>query len=119
MKEPDYVMKIMATGGVLEEDDSCKETFCGSGNARTRFKYKKPFDWHFCYLHTVDDHNNLCHALPSLDNTWVTQRWEIRVFAFLLRITEVNTYLACKYFVWLGVLKQVPTLVDFHRKFSI
>jgi hypothetical protein len=25
MKEHDYVMKIMATGGVLEEDDTCRE----------------------------------------------------------------------------------------------
>ena len=24
MKEPDYVVKIMATGGVLEEDDTCR-----------------------------------------------------------------------------------------------
>ena len=48
----------------------------------------------------------------------MTQRWEIRVFAFLLAITEVNTYLAYKYFVWPGVLEQIPTLVEFRRKFS-
>jgi len=58
------------------------------------------------------------NALPSMEDTWMTQRWEIRVFAFLLAITEVNTYLACKYFVWSGVLEQIPTLVEFHRKFS-
>ena len=111
-------MKIMATGGVLEEDDTCRETFRNSGDTRTTFKYKKPFDWHFRYRHSVDDHNNLRHALPSLEDTWVTQRWEIRVFAFLLAITEVNTYLACKYFVWTGLLDQVPTFVEFRRRFS-
>ncbi len=44
MKEPDYVMKIMATCGVLEEDDNCRETFRNSGDTRITFKYKKPFD---------------------------------------------------------------------------
>ncbi len=92
--------------------------FRNSGDTRTTFKYKKPFDWHFRYRHSVDDHNNLRHALPSLEDTWVTQRWEIRVFAFLLAITEVNTYLACKYFVWTGLLDQMPMPVKFHRKFS-
>ena len=32
--------------------------------------------------------------------------------------TEVNTYLACKYFVWPGVLEQMPMLVEFRHKFS-
>ena len=44
MKEPDYVMKIMATGGVLEEDDSCRMTWCGTGDSRRGFWFKKPFD---------------------------------------------------------------------------
>ena len=118
MKEPDYVMKIMATGGVLAEDETCRVTYRVSGDDRTTFRYKKPFDWHFRYRHAVDDHNNLRHALPSLEDTWVTQRWEVRVFAFFLAITEVNTYLACKYFVWPGVLERIPTLVEFRRKFS-
>jgi hypothetical protein len=47
MKEPDYVMKIMATGGMLEEDDTCRRTFCGTGDQAARCCYKKPFDWHF------------------------------------------------------------------------
>jgi hypothetical protein len=48
----------------------------------------------------------------------VIQRWEIRVFAFLLVIIEVNTYLVCKYFAWLGVLEKMPMLAKFRRKFS-
>ena len=31
MKEPNYVMKIMATGGTLESDDSCKVAYRGNG----------------------------------------------------------------------------------------
>ena len=69
MKERHYVMKIMAAGGGLEEDNTCRETYCGSCNERMRFKYKKPCDWYSCYCHSVDDHNNLCHALSSLEDT--------------------------------------------------
>eukprot|EP00804_Cyclotella_cryptica_P006670 CCRYP_008607-RA/>CCRYP_008607-RA protein AED:0.37 eAED:0.38 QI:0/0/0/1/0/0/2/0/208 len=38
MKEPDYVMKIMATVGVLEEDETCRMTFRGSGYERTSLR---------------------------------------------------------------------------------
>lgn len=62
-------MKIMATGGVLEADDSCKMAQRGNGPSAVRFKYTKPIDWHFRYRHAIDDHNNLRHALPSIEGT--------------------------------------------------
>jgi hypothetical protein len=113
IKEPNYVMKIMATGGVLATDDTCKTAVRGNGNDRVLFKYTKPFDWHFWYRHAVDDHNNLCHALPSLDDTWATTRWEIRVFTFLLAIYGINAYLALRFFKWAGKAKM--TLLQFRR----
>jgi hypothetical protein len=48
------------------------------------------------YRHAVDDHNNLCHALPSIEDSWVTHRWEIRVFSFVLAISKVNAFLALR-----------------------
>ena len=70
MKDPNYVMRIMTTGGCLLEDDTWKE------NVRVRkengedvvkkIKYKIPFDWNFHYRHAVNDHNNLSHALQSI-----------------------------------------------------
>jgi hypothetical protein len=116
MKEPDYVMKLMATGGVLQSDDMCRETYRGAGADRISFRYTKPGDWHFRYRHAVDDHNNLRHSLPSLEDSWTTTRWEIRVFTFLLALTEVNIYLAMRYFVWTS--DEAMTLVAFRRKLS-
>ena len=46
------------------------------------------------FQHAVDDHNNLRHSGVSFEETWATKRWENRVFAFLLAITEVNMFLA-------------------------
>ena len=38
--------------------------------------------------------------VPLLEQTWTTHRWPVRVFSFLLAVTEVNCYLAFRYFVW-------------------
>ena len=72
-----------------------------------KFKYKLPFDCRFCYHHVVDAHNNLRHALPSIEYTWVTDWWEFQVFDFILAISEVNAFLILHYFfilwvTWLG-----------------
>ncbi len=116
MKEPDYVMKMMVTGGVLETDDSCKMAKRGEGPTAIHFKYTKPIDWHFQYRHAVDDHNNLRHAVPSIEGTWLTTRWPICVFAFLIAITEVNMFLVLRFFVWNK--EDRMELVNFRRKLS-
>ncbi len=63
MKEPDYVMKMMATGGSLIADDSCRSTSCrwieGGVQTTKESTYTLPFDNRFRYHHAVDDHNNL------------------------------------------------------------
>ncbi len=96
-------MKIMGTGGALVTD-GCKEAQRkwkdGNELHSTKFNYTKPFHWHFCYHHIVDDHNNLCHSLPSIEDTWRTDWWSARVFSFLLSVSEVNVYLSMQQFVW-------------------
>ena len=38
--------------------------------------------------------------MPSVKDTWLTKRWECWVFSFILAITEINTFLALRYFVF-------------------
>ena len=84
-----------------------------------KFKYKLPFDCHFRYCHAVDDHNNLSHALPSIEDTWVVYRLECQVFALFLAISEVNAFLILRYFVCCGLRWEGrPTLLDFCRKLA-
>ena len=58
-KEPEYVMKIMATWMTLEELDRAdtRQEYKGrDGESLTRiFNYRQPFDLQFLYLHQVDD----------------------------------------------------------------
>ncbi len=117
MKDAGYTMKMMATGGKLVADDSCKTTtrkWVESGlKVVKEFVYTLPFDWHFGYHHDIDDHNNLCHSLPSWEDTWVTQRWECRVFSFIIAVAEVNAYLAVRYLLGCA---EMPMLLNFHQK---
>jgi hypothetical protein len=105
MKEPDCTMKIMGTAsGLFATDDKVhRHVYREGGEQRTtEFLYMEPFSLHFQYRHDVDDHNNLCHAVPSIEETWVTTRWALRVFEFVLAVTEVNIFLALRFFVWGG-----------------
>ena len=57
MKEPNYVMRMMATVGPMSVIETCKETvrkWMEDGvEVVRRFKYACPFDWHFRYRHAV------------------------------------------------------------------
>ena len=122
MKEPSYVMKVMATYSGLSVVDNSKDTKrvfqdpSGGGEKQLSFTYTESFYNHFHFRHSMDDHNNLRHATPSIEETWFTHRWANRVFAFLLAITEVNCYLAFRYFVW--KTDEAPFLLEFRRMLS-
>ena len=81
-----------------------------------KIKYNLPFDWHFCSHHAVEDHNNLRNALPSIEDTWATDRWECRLFAFILAISELNAFLIIHYFVYCELhWEGMPALLEFRR----
>ena len=44
--------------------------------------------WHYCETK---------HGL-SLEETWQTINWSLRIFSFIIAVCEVNAYLAMKYF---------------------
>ena len=109
-------MKLMATYLGLTELDNQKVSvrhFKGADGAdeTVRFKYTEPFTNYFIYRHEVDDHNNLCHAVRSIEGSWITHHWANRIFAFLFDVTEVNVYLAFNFFVWSA--EECPTLLNF------
>ena len=66
MKEPDYVMKIIAGWiklDILEGARIRRYFIDSSGTKETKqFTYRKPFGINFRYINQVDDHNNWRHA---------------------------------------------------------
>ena len=124
MKEPDFVMKMMATYGALtpysDEKDSRREISKEGEKQYVTFKYTEPYSNHYRFRHSIDDHNNLRHQVPSIEGTWITKRWPIRVFSFILAISEVNAYLAFRKFIWHKKDdKDIPTLREFRRNLAI
>ncbi len=83
------------------------------------FQYTSPFDWYLRYRHAIDDHNNLRHALPSIEDSWIKRRWDTRLFSSILTITEVNAFLCLRYFTFgKGTLAGCPTLHEFRRRLA-
>jgi len=112
-------MKMMATGGPLLVNDSCGEqkrrwTEGGVERAGT-FRFPCPYEWHYKFRHAVDDHNNLHHALSSIEHTITRTRWEMHLFSFVLAVTEVNAFLAYRFFCHPN---PVPILQQFRHKLA-
>ena len=76
-KEPEYVMKILATWISLEDLDGAdtRQEYKGrDGESLTSlFKYRQPFGFHFHYRRQVDDHNNRRHAPNLSERTLATK----------------------------------------------
>jgi hypothetical protein len=119
LKEPSYVMKMMATGGPLIVNDDCepqKRYWTEGGVHQSKMtQLPLPYHWHYKYRHAVDDHNNLRHSLPSIEGTIMTTRWAMRVFSFVLAVSEVNAFLAYRFFCRPD---PVPTLQSFRHKLA-
>jgi hypothetical protein len=108
MKEPDYVMSLMSTYGTTSPKVDQRETNRHYRNAHGHdvmktFQYPEVVANHYSYRGCVDDHNNKRQDGGSkqglaIESTWVTRRWPIRVFSFILGISEVNAYLGWVYF---------------------
>ena len=97
MKEPDYVMNIMASRMKLDElegERTRRYLIDISGTKETKqFTYRQTFGLHFRYRNQVDDHNNFIHAPIYLERTWATKFWPDRNFDWYLAVSEVHTAL--------------------------
>ncbi len=107
---------MFGTAGGLNLSNDIEHSRVWSENGISKsatFKYAEPFTIHFTYHHSVDDHNNLHHQVPSIEETWTTICWACCVFLLLLAVTEVNVYLTMRHFVWNDA--SLMTIVAFHR----
>ena len=120
MKDSQFTMKLMSTYGTLTIPTNQTDTFRKTDKGEKKsFKYTECFLNHYKYRHSVDDHNNLRHRTPSIEDSWKTKRWAIRVFFFLLAISEVNAFLAYRYFILDKTSQPKMTLILFRCKLAI
>ena len=99
MKDPDYVTILMSTFGALRpvEGEGARATRRvrdPDGQIQTvEFQYHEPFYYYFRCRGSVDCHNAKRHKPISLEETWHTVKWILRVFAFVIAVCEINTYI--------------------------
>ena len=94
LKEPEYVMMLVSSYSTLERvGEEKKRVWMNKGGRapiEARIKYPELVFNHFQYRDAVDAHNGSRMFPIALEETWKTNRWASRVFAFLLAVTEVN-----------------------------
>ncbi len=85
LKDPDYVVAIMATGSALYTEGWKRSRKLGRIAMKQNmqyFCYTKPFSWYFQFFHIV------YHKINSICMTWNTKNWlPIRVRTFLLAVS--------------------------------
>ena len=96
LKEPDYVMSLMSTYGVMEvRGKEQTRSYKKDGATKTvKFQYPEVVHNHFTYRDSVDSNNSSRMDPIALEEVWKTTRWPLRVFQFLLAVSEVNCRMA-------------------------
>ena len=104
MKEPNYMMLIMATYGTLEEKgQEKKRNYIEDGNKKvTSFVYPEVIHNHYAYRDMIDNHNSQQLHPISMEETWMTTCWPNHIFCFLLAVTVVNVQNAGGVFLWIA-----------------
>ena len=109
----------MSTYKCLQVKSRQKESVRDHDGNIKKIKYAETVVNHFDYCGAVDDNNNKTHDGGtkhglSIEETWRTTHWCIRVFSFILAITEVIAFLMIKFFGnWKG------TQLEFFLKNSL
>ena len=103
MKEPNYVMKLMATCGTNERianyTTKQDQVNLEGGKVSESFCCPEVFNNHFKFYHFMGDHNAKRHAPICLEHVWTTKYRSHMPFSFLLATIEMNINPAEAYFV--------------------
>ena len=98
-------MTLMSTYGSFHTHPNQKEIVRtdDKGKLLKTFNYEKVVVEHYNYCGAVDEHNAYWHDCGEnhvfvLEETWNTTRRENCIFPFILEDSEVNAYLAMRYF---------------------
>jgi hypothetical protein len=119
MQDAGYVTMFMSTYGRLEKMGEEARRFVTTGGRieRKEFLYPEVIANHYKYRGMVDSHNAKRHSPISLETTWATKSWPNRVFAFLLAVSEVNSFCAWKNDVKRGE-KTYESVLDFRKELA-
>ena len=109
MKDPYFLMKIMASSMTLDKLKVAKTRRYiierSVPKEKNQFQYDQLFGLYFRYKHQVDKQKNLIHAPIFKDITWMTILFPDPNFSWYLTLLEVNIALASGHFQNYGVVQ--------------
>ena len=116
LKEPDYTMTLMSSYGTLERvgDEKARNYIEGNATVEKKIKYPELIYNHFSYRDAVDSHNSSRMFPIAMEETWKTTRWPLRVFCFLMAVSEVN----CRLVLTNIYKQQERSKQDFRKELS-
>ena len=100
MKEPDYVMMLMTTYGILAPFGEEKRHYLVNSVKHVKtFQYQEVVHNHYQYRDVIDNHNSARMHPISMEEMWMTMRGPNCVFCFLLAVTMFNVQNTATYFL--------------------
>ena len=101
MKEPDYVMMLVLTYGMLLSMGETKKWHFTVDGVKKVAKFKYPEIINNCYKFQdmINNHNSFWMHPISMEETWMTMRWANCVFCFLLAVMMINVQNTAVYFL--------------------
>lgn len=93
-----HLTQLGSTYGTGVLDSRLRSRFHPTTGAKITFKHVDAVDDYFFARTAVDEHNRMRQGSLSFEQGWQTKKWHIRVFAFLVGMSETNAKHAAAFF---------------------
>lgn len=93
-----HLTQLGSTYGTGVLDGRLRSRFHPTTGAKITFKHVDAVDDYFFARTAVDEHNRMRQGSLSFEQGWQTKKWHIRVFAFLVGMSETNAKNAAAFF---------------------
>lgn len=97
-RDTKHLVQLLTTYGTSDLIGKTRTRYHPDTNARMSFQYTDAANDYFFARGAVDRNNKLRQGGLSLEQGWQTTKWHIRMFAFLVGVSESNAKLAAAHF---------------------
>ena len=97
-RDTKHLVQLLTTYGTSDLAGAVRYRYHPDTNAKMTFQYSDAVNDYFIARGGVDRNNNLRQGGLSVEQGWQTTKWHIRMFAFLVGVSESNAKLAADHF---------------------
>jgi hypothetical protein len=97
-RDTQHLVQLLSSYGTAESKGSVKSRYHPDTNVKMTFRYSDAASDYFQARSAVDENNKVRQGGLSFEQGWQTRKWHIRMFAFLVGVSETNAKFAAQYF---------------------